>query len=340
MQKAPFSHYINAIGKGQRGARHLTFDEAFDAMSQLLDQDIAPEQAGAFLMLLRMQEESVDELCGFIKACRQRLPDALKQLNATLDIGCYAGKRRQLPWYLLSVSVLVSHGYRVFLHGASEPGSQRFYASHALTDLGLPLSQSTAEAASHMDAYGACYLDLGIALAPLDRIIKLRELFGLRSCANTLARLLNPSGAPYAVQGVYHTHLDERHAQVNQTFAQQSLVFRGDGGDPEINRDRDTALYLTRNGETEHAVMPEAQGWAMKERQFSTTTMLAVWRGQQDHGYADQAVVASLAGYLMLLEELPQAQALEQAGQWWQARDKQVLPFEPKRSNCAGNALK
>ncbi|NVK57229.1 MAG: glycosyl transferase family protein [Alteromonadaceae bacterium] len=339
MQKTPFSDYIKALGKGQRGARHLTFDEAYDAMSQVLDQHIAPEQAGAFLMLLRMQEESVDELCGFIKACRERLPEALNKLNATLDIGCYAGKRRQLPWYLFSVSLLVSQGYRIFLHGASEPGSQRFYASHALADLGLPLASSTTDATRHMDAYGTCYLDLGVALAPLDRIIKLRELFGLRSCANTLARLLNPSAAPYAVQGVYHTHLDERHARVNQTFAQQSLVFRGDGGDPEVNRDRDTDLYVTRGGTTEHIIMPEAEGWAMKERDFSTATMLAVWQGEQHHGYAEQAVIATLAGYLMLLEGFSQATALKQAGVWWQMRDKQALPFKPKRSDCAVNAL-
>lgn len=328
MSIVPFSEYIKALGKGQRGARHLTQQEAFDAFSQLLDESIAPEQAGAFLMLLRMQEESVEELCGFIAACRQQLPTALADLNASVDIGCYAGKRRQLPWYLLSAALLTSAGYRVCLHGASEPGSKRFYASHALPELGLSLATSIEHAQQSMHSHGACYVDLGIALNALDRIIKLRELFGLRSCANTLARLLNPTGAPFAVQGVYHTHLDERHTEVNETFtAQQSLVFRGDGGDPEVNRDRATDLYYTRNGVTTKMVLPEAEGWAMKERDFSVSTMLAVWRGDIDHGYAVQAVIASLSVYLVLLENLTLKAAQERATELWRLRHKQALPF-------------
>lgn len=328
MSNPPFSDYIKALGKGQRGARHLTFDEAYDAFSRLLDESIAPEQAGAFLMLLRMQEESVDELGGFIQACRERLPAQLKTIGAMLDIGCYAGKRRQLPWYLLSVALLAKAGYRVCLHGASEPGSQRFYASHVLPDLGLPLAESIEYAEQSIAETNVCYLDLGVALKPLDRIIKLRELFGLRSCANTLARLLNPSNAPFAVQGVYHTHLDERHAVVNQTFAQQqSLVFRGDGGDPEVNRDRATDLYYTREGKTEKVVLPEAQGWAMKERDFSVQTMLAVWQGELSHGYAEQAVIASLSVYLVLLEKLSDEDAQKRAQQLWLMRQKQALPF-------------
>ena len=328
MSNAPFSEYIKALGKGQRGARHLTQTEAFDAFSQLLNQSIAPEQAGAFLMLLRMQEESVEELCGFIAACRGKLPAELSAMQASVDIGCYAGKRRQLPWYLLSVALLAKAGYRVCLHGASEPGSKRFYASHALAELGLPLATSIEHAQQTMDSMNACYLDLGIALPELDRIIKLRELFGLRSCANTLARLLNPSNAPFAVQGVYHTHLDERHAKVNETFSsQQSLVFRGDGGDPEVNRDRPTDLYYTRSGATTKLVLPEADGWAMKERDFSVATMLAVWRGDLEHGYARQAVIASLAVYLILLEKLSQQEAEQRATELWQMRHKQALPF-------------
>ncbi|MEC9261058.1 MAG: hypothetical protein VYD53_06955, partial [Pseudomonadota bacterium] len=168
MSNAPFSEYIKALGKGQRGARHLTQAEAFDAFSQLLNQSIAPEQAGAFLMLLRMQEESVEELCGFIAACRGKLPAALNAMQASVDIGCYAGKRRQLPWYLLSAALLASVGYRVCLHGASEPGSKRFYASHALAELGLPLATSVQHAEQTMGSMNACYLDLGIALPELD----------------------------------------------------------------------------------------------------------------------------------------------------------------------------
>lgn len=74
-------------------------------------------------MLLRTREETPEEVIGFVDACRELIEGDVQTLTPTLDIGCYAGKRRQLPWYLLAVAVLAAEGHRIMLHGAHEPGS-------------------------------------------------------------------------------------------------------------------------------------------------------------------------------------------------------------------------
>ena len=326
---AAFSEFIKIIGKGKKGSRSLTREEAGTAMKMVLNQQVTGEQRGAFLMLLRTREETPEEICGFLDACREVEHQAIAALPATIDIGCYAGKRRQLPWYLLAVACLAKAGMPVFLHGAHEPGSGRLYASQVLPELGLTAVGNVAQAASQLENQGATYLDLSLVLPALNDIIKLREVFGLRSCANTLGRLLNPSAAPYSVQGVFHTHLDDKHGRVNEQFEHyDALCFRGDGGDPEVNSERETTLFITRAGATAEVTLPATKhGWAMKDKALAISDMLAYWRGELAHKYADNSVLPTLTSYLMLIRQLDYTAAAAQARELWNQRDKTQLPF-------------
>jgi anthranilate phosphoribosyltransferase len=166
-------------------------------------------------------------------------------------------------------------------------------------------------------------------LPALDTLIKLREVFGLRSCANTLARLLNPTSAKYCVQGVYHMHLDHKHCRVNENYPHiDALCFRGDGGDPEVNGERETTLFVTRNGETQEILLPViTEKWALKDTRMDVNDMLEVWQGIRNHVYGEQAIISSLTSYLVLLEKLSPSEALAKAGQLWEARAKSSLPF-------------
>ena len=67
MQQA-FSEYIKIIGKGQKGGRSLTRDEAYNAMKMVLAGEVTGDQRGAFLMLLRTREETPEEVIGFVDA--------------------------------------------------------------------------------------------------------------------------------------------------------------------------------------------------------------------------------------------------------------------------------
>jgi len=69
----PFAPFVRILGKGKRGARNLTREEAREAMGMLLDEKVEDTQLGAFLMLLRHKEESPEELAGFTEAVRERL---------------------------------------------------------------------------------------------------------------------------------------------------------------------------------------------------------------------------------------------------------------------------
>ena len=116
-----FAPYVRALGKGKRGSRSLSQDEARDAMSMILHQQVEPEQLGAFLMLLRIKEETPAELAGFVEAVRHFHSYSAAQVSGIevdIDWSSYAGKKRHLPWFLLSALTLADHGVKVFMHGA------------------------------------------------------------------------------------------------------------------------------------------------------------------------------------------------------------------------------
>ena len=65
-----FAEFIRILGKGKKGSRPLTQDEAYRAMSMILAGKVLPVQLGAFLMLMRIKEETPEELAGFVLAGR------------------------------------------------------------------------------------------------------------------------------------------------------------------------------------------------------------------------------------------------------------------------------
>ena len=54
----PFSAYVRLLGRGKTLSRSLAFDEAEAAMTMILRREVEPEQLGAFLMLMRVKEET------------------------------------------------------------------------------------------------------------------------------------------------------------------------------------------------------------------------------------------------------------------------------------------
>ena len=73
----PFARFINILGRGKTLTRSLTIDEAERAMAMVLAGETLPEQLGAFLMLLRVKEESPEEIAGFVRAAMDQLRDRL-----------------------------------------------------------------------------------------------------------------------------------------------------------------------------------------------------------------------------------------------------------------------
>ena len=233
-EEHPFAQYVRILGKGRKGSRGLTQEEACDTFRMILNDEVTPEQLGAFLMLMRVKEETPEEVAGAVLAVRDYLKMPANAPAVDLDWSSYAGKKRQLPWFILSTLTLADNGTTIFMHGASGHTNGRVYTKNVLSNLGLEPSTSIEQASDSLKQNRFAYLDIEYLCPKLHTIIELRPFLGLRSPVHTIARMINPFNAPYVMQGIFHPGYQPTHQQAAILLNQPDLaVIKGDGGEIE-----------------------------------------------------------------------------------------------------------
>lgn len=322
-----FAPYIRILGKGKTGTRSLTRDEARQAMTMILNDKVRPEQLGAFLMLLRVKEESDDELLGFVEACRQHIHSPL-DIQADLDWASYAGKRRHNNWYLMAALALADAGIRVLMHGAAGHTPGRQYSEQALNELGIAPSLSPEAARKAIEESGFAFMPLGAFLPKLADIIELRSVLGLRSPVHTLSRLLNPAGLPCSMQSVFHPSYAPNHQSAAQKLDQQNaVVFKGEAGEVEYRPNADQQLFLLHNSEAStEQWQRQIDGRVETQAELTAAELKTVWQTDQCTDYAQLAIVGTIAVALRMCGEARnQEQAWPMAESLWHQRNRKRL---------------
>ncbi|WP_180146070.1 glycosyl transferase family protein [Acinetobacter sp. YH12052] len=290
----PFAQFVRIVGKGKNGARSLTYDEAYQAFSMILKDEVLDVQLGAFLMLLRVKEESVDELTGFVQATRDQLK--FKKLDVDLDWSSYAGKRKHYPWFLLAALTLAKHGYNVVMHGASGHTINRLYTEQVLEYLSFPICQNDTDVEQQLIQRHFAYIPLDVISPILSDLISLRNVMGLRSPIHTLARLINPFNAKATMQAIFHPAYRGSHQRAAfQLGYQNSAVIKGEGGEFERNPDAKTLICGIKDGEMyEHELPKLTDNRSPVEEELDLAVFKAVWDGQQVHEYGEIAVIETM----------------------------------------------
>jgi len=323
MEEHPFAQYIRILGKGRNGARALSREEAYSAMDMIFRYEYEPEQIGAFLMLMRVKEETPEEVAGFVQAIRDSIPSQMANAHVAVDWPSYAGKRRQMPWYLLAALTLSRSGYPVFMHGLTRE-DERIYTSQALEALGIDPCESLPSAANHINRYGFAYMDIGF-LSPLSaELLDTRDLLGLRSPLHTVVRMLNPFKADLSLHSVFHPNYATVHQQASLLLGETRAVsFKGEGGENERIPERGCQVYGVSDGKAWEQKWPALlpPGKYGHDSFPDLGHFLDVWEGRVDDEYANQAVSGTMALVLSALEDgLSQQDALSRAARMWQSR--------------------
>jgi anthranilate phosphoribosyltransferase len=320
----PFAEFLRVIGRGATLGRPLDEAEAERAMAMILDRAIEPVQLGAFLLVLRYRTETPAELAGFVRAVRARIA---RSAGSTVDLDwpSYADRHKQLPYFLLAALLLAENGVRVLMHGIDGEGPAATPA--ALSALGIPACATAVDAAGRLGAFGFAYLPLRVICPELEALFHLRPLLGLRSPANSLARELNPLGAPHQIQGVFHpTYLplhQETAARLGQAHA---VVFKGGGGEGQRNPDKPCRTLTVDDGVPGETIWPalaadDQHPW--RKEPLEPARLAGLWRGEWTAPGPIGAVIGTAALALKLLGRAASIEEAEdQARRLWQERPK------------------
>ncbi|WP_323765428.1 glycosyl transferase family protein [Marinovum sp.] len=302
--------YVRILGRGPGRSRSLTLEEAREAMALMLQGDAAPEAVGALLMLMRMKGETPDEIAGFASAVGAALPPLPRP---ALDWPSYAaGRTRGLPWFLLSARLVARAGHSVLMHG--------FNGSDAAVRQGLaaaqiPVVSDPDECAQMLAQGGVAYLPLETLSPQLFALLTLRDVLGLRSCVNTVCRMLNPGGAAASVQGVFHPSYRGLQTEAAQLLGLDSqTVIKGGGGEFERHAGKEIATFGLRHGapwqDTAPALIEETR--RLDDGDTDPAHLAALWDGTRDDPFA-VAIVTGTAALALATLGHDQPEALAQS---------------------------
>lgn len=323
----PFSAYLAALGRGPGRSRSLTREEAFEAMSMVLDGRADPVQVGAFLLLLRYRHENADEVAGLAEAVRRHCGLARLisdgPVGADLDWPSYAaGRTRGAPWFLLSALLLAQNEVRVAMHGFNSHLINGTLTEHCLTELGLPIANNMDDAKQHLMARYFCYLPLRNMSDDVQSLINLRPILGLRTAVNTVVRTLNPLNAPASFVGIFHPpYLDVQLKSGGLLGTARVGVIKGGGGEAERTPFKPVMLSLDNKQKNWQPLLDKALG--PKVEPVSADHMLAVWRGEAEDQVGSAVVIGTAAQALVVAgRATTQEEAEAQAADWWDNRLK------------------
>ena len=330
------AHYVGIVARGPGRSRSLTQDEAREAMALILSGHESREAIGALLMVLRVRQETAEEIAGFAQAARASL-GAWQELSADIDWPSYAaGRSRGLPYFLLAAVLLAKNGVRVMMHGHNSHMREDGGTMAALEALGLACATTPAAARAEIDRAGFVYVPLA-ALSPyLLELLKLRDVLGLRSCINTVLRALNPASANASMVGVFHPPYLELQVEAARLMGQQRMAaFKGGGGEAERTPFKDVAvsgLEANRAVKVQWPALIEGEHRRLNEfMQVDLARLVGLWRGEVSDPVGDAIVTGTAAVALAASGRASSpAGAEELAKMLWSQRDRHLLPLARK----------
>jgi anthranilate phosphoribosyltransferase len=200
------ARFIKEIGRGVKGARSMSRDDARELYGAMLDGRVSDLELGALLLAMRIKGESVDEIAGFMEAAEHAfapLP-APPGPYAPVLIPSYNGARKLANLTPLLALLLAREGVPVLIHGVQQdPG--RVTTAEILAEMGFAPTASTADMLDAFAARKPCFMPIETLAPKLARQLSLRRILGVRNSTHTLVKILQPFDGP-ALRLVSYTH--------------------------------------------------------------------------------------------------------------------------------------
>ncbi|MCO7127031.1 anthranilate phosphoribosyltransferase [Sporolactobacillus shoreicorticis] len=228
--------------------KQLSEQEAAEMMDEIMEGKASSCQIAAYLSLLSMRGETVDELAGSVRSMRAHAKP-LHYKHPLIDIvGTGGDGTATFNISTAAALVLSSLGICVAKHG-NRSVSSTSGAADALEALGIDIRSTPEYASELLDQTHMCFLFAPLYHASMKYAIEPRKALGFRTIFNQLGPLTNPAGAERQLLGVYSVALAERYAQaIVKLGTEKTLVVTGEDGMDELTIAGRTDAFLIENG--------------------------------------------------------------------------------------------
>ncbi|WNR45782.1 anthranilate phosphoribosyltransferase [Paenibacillus roseipurpureus] len=332
---------LKEVGRGKRGARDLTYEEAAQAAELILSGTATQAQIGAFLVAERIKMESPDEIKAFIEALRARI--TTYPMAGSMDCaGPYDGRTRTFIATLPTAFVLAACGLPTTLHGSpSMPPKWGITISDVLAAMGVQALEASREALISAAARtGFLFTPTEKWCPPLGELRQIRKELGLRTVFNTAEKLLRFTEASYMAVGVFHGTVFEKITNLLiELGVTRGIVVQGMEGSEDLSVEKRTRTYLIQGDSSELFIVdPEIYELMVEVPEMEWTaelqaeTALSVLRGDAPLPFLNMVLLNSAVrlwvaqkagsieeGIYMARHAIDQGAALQKYTEWTEA---------------------
>ncbi len=239
-------HLLRKLFKGQI----LTREEAREAMDEMMEGNVSPEEVAGFLGAIAARGESSGELVGCVEAMRAKALPFSTARRDLIDV-CGTGGDDLGTFNISTTNALLlsSLGLGVVKHGNRAVSSQSGSAD-VLEKLGIPISGDRLQ--KDFEAKGFVFLFAPDFHPAMKHVGPVRRALGVRTIFNMLGPLANPAPVKRQVIGVFEPRLVALMAEaLKELGAEDALVVCGEDGLDEISLSQPTLCARVRSGKLE-----------------------------------------------------------------------------------------
>ena len=248
-----FREVLQKVSRGEKLSKHLTREEACQALRWIFEGDASEFQIGAFFSAMRMKGESAEETAGFVEAVRERAAQLHPNLENAIDLGePYDGKVKTLHLTVPIALILSAARVPLVLHSTKDtPVKKGVETQGMLEALGLNVT-GLLPFQQILEREKIVFLPTEKLIPDFARLRPYREAFGLRPFANHIEKIFNLANAQTQMVGVYHRpYLEPMGEALARLGTRRIFVIQGVEGFTEFFLSRKTLVLKAEEGKTE-----------------------------------------------------------------------------------------
>ena len=227
----------------------ITFMEASEAMTEIMNGQASPAQLSAFLIALRMKGETIDEISGCARVMREKAEKVELGSDDAMDIvGTGGDGANTLNISTCSAFVVAAAGVPVAKHG-NRSVSSRCGSADVLEALGVNINLLPSEAVACFQKTSLCFMFAPTYHTSMKYAAGPRKELGLRTIFNILGPLANPARVRNQLLGVCDDKLVEPLTRTLANLgAKNAMTVSSQDGLDEISISAPTTVCELRGG--------------------------------------------------------------------------------------------
>jgi anthranilate phosphoribosyltransferase len=229
--------------------RDLKQGEAGAAMQEILSGEATPAQLGAFLVALRLKDETVDEIAAMAAVMREHALHV--EVEGPLLDTCGTGGDERGTFNVSTAAAFVAAGagVRIAKHG-NRAMTSGCGSADVLEALGAKIDLGPEQVAECIEHTGFGFMFAQVFHPAMKHAAGPRREIGVRTVFNILGPLTNPAGAQHQLLGVARPDLAPKIAEALQRLGgKHALVVHGTDGVDELSINGQSIVHEIRNGQ-------------------------------------------------------------------------------------------